>query len=167
MDQHDQDQGDVLEPVSPPLPAEQAREVTAGLREAMGDVRRSVAVLAARSGSPSATAAGPPTVRRSSASPAQAYRLLDVARSLAAIHRAVTAGADLSRTRDTNPAAAALDYGLSQRVLIDVASRAETVAELITRRLATLARSGQPDGLDELTVRAVVRQAARGDDRGG
>ncbi|MGW7171164.1 hypothetical protein ACWGH3_39105 [Streptomyces sp. NPDC054884] len=32
----------------PPLSAEQAREMTAGLREAMDDVRRSVPVLAAR-----------------------------------------------------------------------------------------------------------------------
>ncbi|MFF3177743.1 hypothetical protein ACFVQ0_34575 [Streptomyces sp. NPDC057900] len=54
---------------------------------------------------------------------AQAYRLLDVARALAAIHGAVAAGPELSRTRDTDPgAAAALDYGLSQRALIDVSA---------------------------------------------
>ncbi|WP_329305806.1 hypothetical protein [Streptomyces anulatus] len=36
------------EPARPPLTVARAREMTAGLREAMGDVRRSVAVLAAR-----------------------------------------------------------------------------------------------------------------------
>ncbi|WP_328698418.1 hypothetical protein [Streptomyces sp. NBC_00342] len=92
---------------------------------------------------------------------AQAYRLLDVARALAAIHDAVAAGPDPSRTRDSDPAAAAaLDYGLSQRALIAVSSRTDTVAELITRRLATLAHSGLT-ALDEPTVRAVVRQAVR------
>ncbi|MGW0536579.1 hypothetical protein [Streptomyces sp. NPDC003032] len=50
---------------------------------------------------------------------AQAYRLLDVARSLAAIRGAIAAGAETSRTRDSDPAAAAaLDYGLSRRALI-------------------------------------------------
>ncbi|MFJ8855654.1 hypothetical protein [Streptomyces sp. NPDC102437] len=40
MDEHDQDDvaGPVAGPVRPPLTAEQAREVTAGLREAMDDV---------------------------------------------------------------------------------------------------------------------------------
>ncbi|MEU1776958.1 hypothetical protein ABZ601_31715 [Streptomyces sp. NPDC012842] len=80
---------------------------------------------------------------------------------LAAIHDAVAAGPGLSRTRDTDPAAAAaLDYGLSQRALIDVSSRTGDVAELITRRLAALAHSGL-QALDEPTVRAVVRQAVR------
>ncbi len=92
---------------------------------------------------------------------AQAYRLLDVARALAAIHDAVTAGPGLSRTRDTDPgAAAALDYGLSQRALIAVSGRSGDVAEMITRRLAALAHSGL-QALDEPTVRAVVRQAVR------
>lgn len=92
---------------------------------------------------------------------AQAYRLLDVSRSLAAIHGAVAAGTETSRTRDSDPAAtAALDYGLSQHALIAVSSRSSDVAELITRRLATLAHSGL-QALDEPTVRAVVRQAAR------
>ncbi|WP_370422204.1 hypothetical protein AB8O64_28680 [Streptomyces sp. QH1-20] len=92
---------------------------------------------------------------------AQAYRLLDVARSLAAIHGAVAAGTDPSRTRDSVPAAAAaLDYGLPQRALIAVSGCTETVAELITRRLATLAHSGL-QALDEPTVRAVIRQAVR------
>ncbi|WP_177235642.1 hypothetical protein [Streptomyces sp. MUSC 14] len=92
---------------------------------------------------------------------AQAYRLLDVARALAAIHEAVAAGTETSRTRDTGPAAAAaLDYGLSQRALIAVSSRSDDVAELITRRLTTLAHSGLT-ALDEPTVRAVVRQAVR------
>ncbi|MGC5359575.1 hypothetical protein ACPXCS_37190 [Streptomyces sp. DT190] len=57
-------------------------------------------------------------------------------------------------------AAAALDYGLSQRALIAVSSRADVVAELITRRLATLAHSGL-QALDTVTVHAVVRQAVR------
>jgi hypothetical protein len=37
---------------------------------------------------------------------------------------------------------AALDYGLSQRALIDVSSRTDDVAELDPRRLAALAHSG-------------------------
>jgi hypothetical protein len=67
---------------------------------------------------------------------AQAYRLLDVARALAAIHGAVTAvtavtagtaGTRTSRTRDTGPAeAAALDYGRSQRALTVVPAEATT-----------------------------------------
>ncbi|MEV7189931.1 hypothetical protein [Kitasatospora sp. NPDC093102] len=66
--------------------------MTARLREAMDDVRRSVAVLAAR------------------------VRDAHVARSPAAIHGAVAAGTGPSRTRDTDPAAAAaLNYGLSKR----------------------------------------------------
>ncbi|MET8112525.1 hypothetical protein [Streptomyces prasinus] len=48
MGEHDQDQDDAAEPARPPLDAEQAREATAGLREAMDDVRRPVTVLAAR-----------------------------------------------------------------------------------------------------------------------
>ncbi|MFG3013946.1 hypothetical protein ACGFZB_26670 [Streptomyces cinerochromogenes] len=49
---------------------------------------------------------------------AQTYRFLDVARALAAIHGAVAAGTEASRTRDTAPTAeAALDHDLSQRVL--------------------------------------------------
>ncbi|MFJ7272686.1 hypothetical protein ACIQV3_39690 [Streptomyces sp. NPDC099050] len=92
---------------------------------------------------------------------AQAYRLLDVARALAAIHGAVAAGTEVSRTRDTSmDAAAALDYGLSQRALIAVFGRSSDLSELITRRLATLADSGLT-ALDEPTVRAVVRQAVR------
>lgn len=46
--EHTEDQEHGAEPARPPLTAEQAGEVTAGLREAMDDVRRSVAVLAAR-----------------------------------------------------------------------------------------------------------------------
>ncbi|WP_307179706.1 hypothetical protein [Streptomyces africanus] len=58
------------------------------------------------------------------------YRLLDVARSLAAIHAAVVAGTETSRTRDTGPATAAvLDCGLSQHALIAVSSRSGDVAE--------------------------------------
>ncbi|WP_157852784.1 hypothetical protein RFN58_29535 [Streptomyces iakyrus] len=47
-----------------------------------------------------------------------------------------------------------------QRALIAVSSRSGDVAELITRRLATLAHSGL-QALDEPTVLAVVRQAVR------
>lgn len=113
------------------------------------------------SGYRSGTAAGSRTAGRSSASAAQAYRLLDVARALAAIHGAVTAGPEISRTRDTDPgAAAALDYGLSQRALIAVSGRVDVVAELITRRLAALVHSGL-QALDDPTVRAVVRRAVR------
>ncbi|WP_435611373.1 hypothetical protein [Streptomyces sp. C10-9-1] len=168
--EHDQDQEHGAEPARPPLTTAQAREMTAGLREAMDDVRRSVAVLAVRVRDAHAARVWLPLGHGSweayctaefGISRAQAYRLLDVARSLAAIHGAVTAGTGTSRTRDSAPAAAAaLDYGLSQRALIAVSSRAEDVAELITRRLATLAHSGL-QALDEATVRAVVRQAVR------
>jgi hypothetical protein len=48
MGEHDQDQDGVAEPARPPLSVAQARKVTAGLSEAMDDVRRSVAVLAAQ-----------------------------------------------------------------------------------------------------------------------
>ncbi|MFJ4569075.1 hypothetical protein ACIP4U_36565 [Streptomyces caelestis] len=170
MGEHEQDQGDVAEPARPPLSAAQARAMTAGLREAMDDVRRSVAVLAARVREAHAARVWIPLGQPSwesycdaefGISRAQAYRLLDVARSLAAIHGAVTAGTETSRTRDSDPgAAAALDYGLSQRALIDVSSRSGDVAELITRRLAALAHSGL-QALDAATVRAVVRQAVR------
>ncbi|MGW4983341.1 hypothetical protein [Streptomyces mirabilis] len=169
MGKHDHDQDDVAEPARPPLTAAQAREVTAGLREAMDDVRRSVAVLAARVRDAHAarvwTSLGHPSWEaycdaEFGISRAQAYRLLDVAHAFAAIHSAVAAGTDLSRTRDSVPAAAAaLDYGLSQRALIAVSGRTDVVAEL-TRRLAALAHSGL-QALDEPTVRAVVCQAVR------
>ncbi|MFE6885868.1 hypothetical protein [Streptomyces sp. NPDC057702] len=135
----------------------------------MDDVRRSVAVLAARVRGTHAARVWVPLGHSSwgsycraefGISRAQAYRLLDVARALAAIHDAVTAGPETSRTRDTDPgAAAALDYGLSQRALIAVSGRTDAVAE-ITRRLAALAHSGL-QALDAATVRAVVRQAVR------
>lgn len=167
MGEHDQDQ-DVV--AGQPLSAAQAREVTAGLRTAMDGVRRSVARLAARVRDAHAVRVWVPLRYASwesycgtefGLSRAQAYRLLDVARALAAIHEAVTAGTEVSRTRDTGPvAAAALDYGLSQRALIAVSGRSNDVVELITRRLATLADSGLT-ALDEPTVRAVVRQAVR------
>ncbi|WP_329538321.1 hypothetical protein OG568_59300 (plasmid) [Streptomyces sp. NBC_01450] len=169
MGEHDHDQGDVAEPARPPLNAAQAREVTAGLREAMDDVRRSVAVLAIRVRDAHAARVWTPLGHPSweaycetefGISRAQAYRLLDVARALAAIHGTVAAGTETFRTRDTDPAAAALDYGLSQRALIAVSGRTDVVAELITRRLAALAHSGL-QALDEPTVRAVVRQAVR------
>ncbi|MGW6744882.1 hypothetical protein ACWGDX_29800 [Streptomyces sp. NPDC055025] len=168
--EHTEDQEHGVEPARPPLSEARAREMTAGLREAMDDVRRSVAVLAARVrdahaarvwqllgyGSWEAYCRAEFGISR-----AQAYRLLDVARALAAIHDAVAAGPGLSRTRDTDSgAAAALDYGLSQRALIAVSGRTDTVAEIITRRLAALAHSGL-QALDTAAVRAVVRQAVR------
>lgn len=48
MGGHEQDQEHVAESARPPLDAAGAREMTAGLREAMADVRRTVAVLVAR-----------------------------------------------------------------------------------------------------------------------
>ncbi|MFF1649864.1 hypothetical protein [Streptomyces sp. NPDC058240] len=168
MGEHDQEH--VAEPARPPLKTAQAREMTAGLREAMDNVRRSVAVLAARVRDAHAARVWLPLGHASwesycqaefGISRAQAYRLLDVARALNAIHDAVATGTEMSRTRDTGPAAAAaIDYGLSQRALIDVSTRSDDGAELITRRLATLAHSGLT-ALDEPTVRAVVRQAVR------
>lgn len=170
MGEHNEDQEHGAEPARPPLTVARAREMTAGLREAMDDVRRSVAVLAARVRDAHAARVWLPLGHSSwesycdaefGISRAQAYRLLDVARSLTAIHGAVAAGTETPRTRDTDPAAAAaLDYGLSQRALIAVSGRTGDVAELITRRLAALARSGL-QALDEPTVRAVVRQAVR------
>ncbi|MEU1798850.1 hypothetical protein [Streptomyces californicus] len=159
-----------VEPARPPLSEARARELTAGLREAMDDVRRSVAVLAALVRDAHAARVWVPLGHSSwesycatefGISRAQAYRLLDVARALATIHDAVAAGPKMSRTRDSDPgAAAALDYGLSQRALIAVSGRADTVAEIVTRRLAALAHSGL-QALDEAAVRAVVRQAVR------
>ncbi|MFI5621460.1 hypothetical protein [Streptomyces sp. NPDC051567] len=170
MGEDNEDQEHAVDPAQPPLSAARAREMTAGLREAMDDVRRSVAVLAARVRAAHAAKVWLPLGFTSwesycdaefGISRAQAYRLLDVARSLAAIHDAVAAGPGTSRMRDSGPAtAAALDYGLSQRALIAVSGRTGDVAELITRRLATLAHSGL-QALDEPTVRAVVRQAVR------
>ncbi|MFH8873641.1 hypothetical protein [Streptomyces griseus] len=170
MGEQHEDQEHGAEPARPPLTVARAREMTAGLREAMDDVRRSVAVLAARVRDAHAARVWLPMGHPSwesycaaefGISRAQAYRLLDVARALAAIHDAVAAGPKLSRTRDTDPgAAAALDYGLSQRALIAVSGRTDTVAQIITRRLAALAHSGL-QALDTAAVHAVVRQAVR------
>ncbi|MFG2887607.1 hypothetical protein ACGFYV_35910 [Streptomyces sp. NPDC048297] len=169
MGEQHEDQEHGAEPARPPLSETRAREMTAGLREAMDDVRRSVAVLAARVRDAHAARVWVPLGHSSwesycdaefGISRAQAYRLLDVAHALAAIHSAVDAGTETSRTRDTDPGAAALDYGLSQRALIAVSGRTDVVAELITRRLTSLAHSGL-QALDEPTVRAVVRQAVR------
>ncbi|MFF8646385.1 hypothetical protein [Streptomyces sp. NPDC015345] len=114
--EHTEDQEHGVKPARPPLTAARARGMTAGLREAMDDVRRSVAVLAARARDAHAARVWLPLGHSSwelyceaevGISRAQAYRILDIARALAAIHEAVTAGPDLSRTRDTGPAAAA------------------------------------------------------------
>lgn len=107
MGERDRDQA-AADPVRPALTAARAREVTTGLREVMDDVRRTVAC------SPPASATLTPlgSGHRSWAaycaaefgiSRAQAYRLLDVARALGAIHGAVDAGTGTSRTRDTAP----------------------------------------------------------------
>ncbi|MGW1988026.1 hypothetical protein ACWCPJ_37230 [Streptomyces collinus] len=164
MGKHDPDQGHVAEPARPPLSAARAREMTAELREAMDDVRRFVALLAARVHDAHTTRVWVPPGHGSweaycdaefGISRAQAYRLLDVARSLTAIHGAVTT----SRTPDNDPdGAAALHYGLRQRALITVSGHSGDVAELFPRRLAALAAADQ--ALDEATVRAVARQAA-------
>ncbi|MFE9387611.1 hypothetical protein ACFYMO_30985 [Streptomyces sp. NPDC007025] len=99
-EQHE-DQEHGAEPARPPLSEARAREMTAGLREAMDDVRRSVAVLAARVRDAHAARVWLPLGHSSwesycaaefGISRAQAYRLLDVARALAAIHGAVAAG---------------------------------------------------------------------------
>ncbi|MFJ8313480.1 MULTISPECIES: hypothetical protein [unclassified Streptomyces] len=105
--------------------------MTAGVREAIGDVRRSVAVLAERVG-----AAHGARVRVVLAQPswaayceaefgisrAQAYRLLGIARAAGVIRAAVTGAApeSLSRMRDTHDEGAAedddavvVDFGLS------------------------------------------------------
>ncbi|MEU2181016.1 hypothetical protein [Streptomyces thermolilacinus] len=106
MGEHDEDQEHGAEPARPPLTAARAREMTTGLRDAMDDVRRSVAVLAARVRDAHAARVWLPLGHSSwesycaaefGISRAQAYRLLDVARSLAAIHGAVAAHADPSR----------------------------------------------------------------------
>ncbi|MFD3700348.1 hypothetical protein ACFWUZ_30195 [Streptomyces sp. NPDC058646] len=91
------------DPAPPPLTVAQARAVTAGLREAMDDVRRSVAVLAARVRDAHAVRVRVPLGLPSwetycdaefGLSRAHAYQLLDIARALAAIHDAVDAGPD-------------------------------------------------------------------------
>jgi hypothetical protein len=112
MGEHGQDQDDVVEPAQPPLSVAQAREVADGLREAMDDVRRSVTVLAARVREVHTARVCLPLGHGSWAlyceaefgiSRAQAYRLLDVARALAAIHGAVDAGIETSRETPTRP----------------------------------------------------------------
>ncbi|MET9954442.1 hypothetical protein ABZ135_23265 [Streptomyces sp. NPDC006339] len=56
---------------------------------------------------------------------------MTVAHVLSEIHGAVAAGTETSRTQDTGPAAAAaLDFGLSQRPLIAVSGRTNDFAEL-------------------------------------
>ncbi|MEU4655218.1 hypothetical protein AB0G32_14980 [Streptomyces sp. NPDC023723] len=138
--EHDEHQEQGADPARPPLTAARAREMTAGLREAMDDVRRSVAVLAARVRAAHAARVWLPLGHGSwesycdaefGISRAQAYRLLDVAGALAAIHGAVDVSTETSRMRDTGPSTAALDYGLSQRALIAVSGRTDVVAELI------------------------------------
>ncbi|MEU9791108.1 hypothetical protein AB0E27_10795 [Streptomyces sparsogenes] len=100
----DQDHGqdDVVEPARPPLSAVQSREVTAGLRGAMDDVRRSMAVLAARVWLPLSHGSWATCCEAEfSISRAQAYRLLDIARALTPIHGAVTASTGTARETPT------------------------------------------------------------------
>ena len=103
-----EDQGDVAEPAPPLLDAVRARVITAGLREAMDDVRRTVAVLATRVRDAHTARVWVPLGypgweaycdAEFGISRAQAYRLLDVARALGAIQAAVDAGTAASRTR--------------------------------------------------------------------
>ncbi|MFF8610692.1 hypothetical protein ACF06X_32815 [Streptomyces sp. NPDC015346] len=152
--EHGEDREHIAEPARPPLTAARVGEMTVGLREAMDDVRRSVAVLAAR-------------VRDAHAARVWAAArpcLVGVVLRRGVLHlpragvpgrwtspapqvrpRRYAAGTAVSRTRDTRPAvAAALDYGLSRRALIAVSGRTGGVGELITRRLATLAQ--RPEG---------------------
>ncbi|WP_260334505.1 hypothetical protein [Streptomyces beigongshangae] len=147
------DQEHSVEPARPPLSEVRARELAAGLREAMDDVRRSVAVLAARVRDAHAARVWLPLGHSNwesycdaefGISRAQAYRLLDVVRALGTIHDAVTAGPETSRVRDSDlAAAAAFDYGLSQRVLIDGSSRRRHGAD---HPAARHARSQRPPG---------------------
>lgn len=151
--------------------------MTAGIREAIGDVRRSVAVLAERVRAAHAARVWVALAQPSWAaycaaefgiSRAQAYRLLDIARTTGVIRAAVTAADpsdSLSRMRDiaedsaaTAAGAVAVDFGLSQRALLAVAGRVDDVADLITRRLAVLTRNGD-QAADADAVRAIVRQA--------
>ncbi len=97
-DNEDQEHG--VEPARPPLSEARAQEMTAGLREAMDAVRRSVAVLAARVRDAHAARVWVPLGHSSwesycqaefGISRAQTYRLLEVTRALAAIRDAVTA----------------------------------------------------------------------------
>ncbi|OII61310.1 hypothetical protein BJP40_05925 [Streptomyces sp. CC53] len=168
MGGHDQDQGDAAGPAPVPTDAAQARAMTDKIREAMDDIRRSVAVLAARVRDAHTARAWEPLGYPSwgayctaefDISRAHAYRLLDIARTLGAIQHTVDAGPALSRTRDTSPAAA-LDYGLSQRALLAVSSRTDDLAQLLARRLTELARH-QPEALEPAAVEDVVRQAVR------
>ncbi|MGW7645465.1 hypothetical protein [Streptomyces bobili] len=48
MGEYDQDQDYAVEPTRPPLTTVQAREVTAGLRKPLANVRRPVPMLAVR-----------------------------------------------------------------------------------------------------------------------
>ncbi|MCZ4103442.1 hypothetical protein C8250_000070 [Streptomyces sp. So13.3] len=88
MGEHEQHHGHVPEPARATLTVAGTREMTAGLREAMDDVRRSVAVLATRVRAAHAARIWLPHGHSSwesycgaefSISRAQAYRLLDVA----------------------------------------------------------------------------------------
>lgn len=117
-------------PARPELDVARARQVTDGLRAAMDDVRRTVAVLAAAVRDAHGARVWVPLgysgwgtycSAELGISRAQAYRLLDAAHALAAIDGAVATGSEVSHARDTGPAGAAvLDYGLSLRALVAV-----------------------------------------------
>ncbi|AYV26326.1 hypothetical protein EES41_06285 [Streptomyces sp. ADI95-16] len=90
MGERHEDQEHIVEPVRPPITAARAHEVTAGLREAMDDVRRSVEMFAAGSATRTPPASRLPLGRSSwesyadsvfGISRAQACRILDVART--------------------------------------------------------------------------------------
>ncbi|MER5728901.1 hypothetical protein ABT084_11275 [Streptomyces sp. NPDC002138] len=151
-----------------PLDVTAARTMTAGIREALGDVHLSVAVLAQRvrtahearvwtvlgHASWAAYAEAEFGVSR-----AQAYRLIEVSRAAEAIAAALEAVGGVSHARDTPTARDALDFGLSQRALPAVAGREDEVVALNTRRLAVLTGHGAPP--DENALGAVVHQAVR------
>ena len=151
-----------------PLAEAAARVMTAGIRVAIADVERSVAVLAHRVraahdarvwtvlgyGSWAGYAQAEFGVSR-----AQAYRLIAVARAAAVIDEAVAGAVSVSRTRDTGTeTGAGLDYGLSQRALLAVSARSGDVAAMIAARLTALT-ADSTRGLPADTVRDVVQHA--------
>lgn len=90
MGEQNKNQEHVADPARPPLTVARAHEMTAGLREVMDDVRRSVAVLAARVRDAHAARVWMPLAHPSwesycaaefGISRVQAYRLLEVAHS--------------------------------------------------------------------------------------
>ena len=143
-----------------------AREMTAGLRAALGDAaRQAVAVLAARVRQAHEhrvwLALGyrswqEYTAAELGVSRAQAYRLVAMARTADAIAAAVTAALPGS------PVGNIADLGLSGRALRDVGGRVDGVTELIAVRLSAAAAAGPvTDVLAREIVAATVEHARR------